>query len=51
MAVLAGLQVPFSCTETHELGEEILASFLYQVHLYHWLQVNDYGSRLTDCDL
>lgn len=51
MAVLAGLQVPFLCTETHELGEELLASFLYQVHLYHWLEVNDYESRLTDCDL
>ena len=35
MAVLAGLQVPFLCTETHELGEELLASYLYQVHLYH----------------
>ena len=51
IAVLAGLQVPFLCTETHELGEELLASFLYQVHLCHWLEVNDYGSRLTDCDL
>jgi ERCC4-type nuclease len=51
MAVLAGLQVPFLCTETHELGEELLASFLYQVHLYHWLEINDYGSRLTDRDL
>jgi ERCC4-type nuclease len=51
MAVLAGLQVPFLCTETHELGEELLASFLYQVHLYQWLEVNDYGPRLTDCDL
>ena len=44
IAVLAGLQVPFLCTETHELGEELLAAFLYQVHLYHWLEVNDYGS-------
>ena len=33
MAVLTGLQVPFLCTETHELGEELLASYLYQVHL------------------
>jgi ERCC4-type nuclease len=51
IAVLAGLQVPFLCTETHELGEELLASFLYQVHLYHWLEVNDYGSCLIDGDL
>jgi hypothetical protein len=51
MAVLAGLQEPFLCTETHELGEELLASFLCQVHLYHWLEVNDYVSHLTDRDL
>jgi len=25
-AVLAGLQVPFPCTETHELGEELFTS-------------------------
>lgn len=51
MAVLAGLQVPFLCTETHELGEELLASYLYQVHLYHWLETNGHGSWLTDGDL
>ena len=26
IAVLAGLRVPFLCTETHAMGEEILAS-------------------------
>ena len=51
MAVLAGLQLPFLCTETHELGEELLASYLYQVHLYHWLETNGHGSCLTDGDL
>jgi ERCC4-type nuclease len=51
IAVLAGLQVPFLCTETHELGEEIVASYLYQVHLYHWLETNEYGRFLTDNDL
>jgi ERCC4-type nuclease len=51
IAMLAGWNVPFVCTETHELGEEIVASFLYQVHLYHWLQCNDYGRRLADDDL
>jgi hypothetical protein len=51
IAVLAGLQVPFLCTETHELGEELVASYLYQVHLYHWLETNDYGRFLTDQDL
>ena len=51
IAALAGLGVPFVCTETHELGEEIVASYLYQVHLYHWLETNDYGRRLSDSDL
>jgi ERCC4-type nuclease len=51
MAVLAGLRVPFVTTETHELGEEIVASYLYQVHLYHWLEANDYGRFIADNDL
>ena len=51
IAVLAGLGVPFICAETHEMGEEILASYLYQVHLYHWLEENGFGSTLTEGDL
>jgi hypothetical protein len=51
IAVIAGLQVPFLCSETHELGEELVASYLYQVHLYHWLETNDYGRFLSDHDL
>ncbi len=51
IAALAGLHVPFLCVETHELGEEIVASFLYQVFLYHWLEANDYGRCLVDGDL
>lgn len=51
VATLAGLQVPFICSETHELGEELVASYLYQVHLYHWLESNDYGRFLSDGDL
>jgi len=51
IAVLAGLQVPFLCTETHELGEEVVASYLYHVHLYHWLETNDHGRFLSDNDL
>ena len=51
IAILAGLQVPFLCSETHELGEEIVASYLYQVHLYHWLEANDFGRFLIDNDL
>jgi hypothetical protein len=47
IAVLAGLRVPFVCTETHEMGEEILASYLYQVHPYHWLEENGFGPALT----
>jgi hypothetical protein len=51
IAALAGLRIPFLCTETHELGEEMVASYLYQVHLYHWLEANDYGRFLADNDL
>jgi hypothetical protein len=51
IAVLAGWGVPFVCTETHELGEETVASYLYQVHLYHWLESNGYGRLLADDDL
>jgi ERCC4-type nuclease len=51
IAVLAGAGVPFLCTETHDLAEEVVASYLYQVHLYHWLEMNDYGRFLTDNDL
>jgi hypothetical protein len=32
IAALVGLDLPFVCTETHELGEEITAAYLYQVH-------------------
>jgi hypothetical protein len=51
VATLAGLQVPFICSETHELGEEFVGSYLYQVHLYHWLESHDYGRFLSDHDL
>jgi ERCC4-type nuclease len=51
IAVLAGLRVPFICTETHELGEEIVASYLYQTFLYDWLERNGHGRQLADGDL
>jgi ERCC4-type nuclease len=51
VAALAGLRVPFLCVETHELGEEIVASYLYQVFLYHWLETHDYGRCLVENDL
>ena len=51
VAALAGLRVPFLCVDTQELGEEIVASYLYQTHLYHWLEENGYGRRLADDDL
>jgi len=51
IAVLAGLRLPFVCTETHELGEEIVASFLYQTFLYDWLEQNGHGRFLADGDL
>jgi ERCC4-type nuclease len=51
IAVLAGLRLPFICTDTHELGEEIVASFLYQTFLYDWLEQNGHGRFLADGDL
>jgi ERCC4-type nuclease len=51
IAVLAGLRLPFVCTDTHELGEEIVASYLYQTFLYDWLDRNGHGRRLADGDL
>ncbi|PYX49208.1 MAG: hypothetical protein DMG79_09405 [Acidobacteria bacterium] len=51
IAVLAGLRLPFICTESHELGEEIVASYLYQTFLYDWLDRNGYGRHLSDGDL
>ena len=47
IAALAGLHVPFVCSETHAMGEELVGSYLYQVHWYHWLETNDYGRFLT----
>ncbi len=51
IATLAGLRLPFICTESHELGEEIVASYLYQTFLYDWLDRNGHGRRLVDEDL
>jgi ERCC4-type nuclease len=51
IAVLTGLRVPFICTDTHELGEEIVASYLYQTFLYDWLDRNGHGRQLADGDL
>jgi len=51
ITVLAGLQVSFLCTETHELDGGIVVSYLDQVHLYYWLKTNGYGRFLADDDL
>lgn len=40
VAVLVRLNVPFLGTDSHELGEEVVASYLYRIHLYHWLENN-----------
>ena len=51
VAVRVRLPVPFVCNETHELGEELVGSSRYQVHLLHWLESNSYGVFLTDNNL
>jgi hypothetical protein len=44
--------VPFQSTRVFlPYGEELVGSYLYQVHLYHWLESNDYGRFLADDDL
>jgi len=45
-----GERQPFLCTDCHELGEEAVASYLYQIHLYHWLENNGYSRFLSDDD-
>ena len=40
IALLAGLRVPFVTTENHELGEEIVASYLYR-------SISTNGSKIT----
>lgn len=51
IATLAGINVSFLCTDSHELGEEAVSSYLYQIHLYDWLEKNDQGRFLLDNDL
>jgi ERCC4-type nuclease len=51
IAVLTGLRLPFLCVDTHELAEEIVASYLYQTFLYDWLDRNGHGRYLADGDL
>jgi len=41
----------FCRIETHELGEEIVASYLYQTFLYDWLERSGHGRFLMDDDL
>jgi hypothetical protein len=42
VAVRAGLPGLFAGNETNELGEELVGSYLHQVHLYHELESNTY---------
>ena len=47
IAVFAGLEVPFVCTENHELAEETIASYLYQIYTKSTCII---GSNRTDTD-
>jgi hypothetical protein len=51
VAIRVRLPVHFVCNETHELGEELVGSSRYQVHILHWLESNNYGVFLSDNDL
>lgn len=35
LALLAGLNLPALCTDNQNLGEELVTSYLYQIHLYY----------------
>ena len=50
IALLAGLNVPFLCTENHPLGEEAVASDLTGSPV-SLAGINDYGRFLVDGDL
>jgi hypothetical protein len=41
------VQVPFVCSETIELGEELVGSNPHKVHLYRWLKFNNYDRPVT----
>jgi putative transposase len=43
VALRAGLPVPFVCSETHELGEELIGSHRHQVHLQHWPESSNHN--------
>jgi hypothetical protein len=45
-----GIATAFTLHKTSRAWRELVASYLYQVHLYHWLEANGYGSSLTDGD-
>jgi hypothetical protein len=49
-AVWTGLLVPFACSDTNELREELVGSDLTEVHLHHELEFKDYGPLLLDND-
>ncbi len=51
VAALVSLRVPFLCAETHELAEELVASYLNMVFTLNWLDKNGYGRYLSDGDL
>jgi hypothetical protein len=40
------LQIPFLCSETHELGEEIVACLSLPGSPHHWLETNDFRRLL-----
>ena len=50
-AVMVGLRIQTIFAETHELGSEMVAWYLYNAHLYHWLEQNGFGRMIADDDL
>jgi ERCC4-type nuclease len=50
-AVIVGLRIQTLFAETHDQGAEMVAWYLYNAHLYHWLEQNDHDRTIADNDL
>jgi ERCC4-type nuclease len=50
-AAIVGLRIQTFFAETHDQGAEMVAWYLYNAHLYHWLEQNDLERMISDNDL
>ena len=48
MATIVGLRIQVLCADTHMLGAELVAWFLFDAHMYHWLDEQGFDRVLVD---